>query len=241
MPQVSASPPLELVITGCGRSGTGFMASLLNASGIRTGHEDIYTAFGRRENTQGLQAESSWFAVPHLGELAPGTRIIHIVRNPRRVFDSFSRLGMFSDSTWHHFSRGMPALEFLVRFNINIARYRRRLAYVRACQAFVRDHTSSFDIPDEAGRIWQYWLQWNRMAGRNIAARGGAALRLRLEDAESRLPELEAFTGRRLANAAQVQRNEKTHYAARQLADTRMPDGVRELAMSYGYTPDELA
>jgi hypothetical protein len=231
---------IELLISGCGRSGTGYMASLLNASGVKCGHEDVFTAFGVMENQDQYVADSSWFAVPYVGDLARSTKVIHLVRNPRDVFNSFSRLGMFSDSVWHHFSRGMPVMDFIVKFNVNVARYKRRYDYVRACQTHVRNNTTSFASADEAQRIWQYWRQWNALLTANIAAAGCTSMMVRLEDMQTALPRVEAFVGRALQPEGHVRRNEKTSYSGRLVAGRDVPDDVRALALSYGYAEHEL-
>jgi hypothetical protein len=231
---------LQAVITGCGRSGTGYMASLLTENGHACGHEDIYTAFGVRRETGMLVADSSWFAVPHVSSMPKDTKIIHIVRNPRLVFNSFSRLGMFSDSVWRHFTRGMPLHSFLLKFHVNIPRYRRRLDYVRACQQAVRQNTTCFERSDEAERIWQYWLQWNRLLEANVVASRCPYLRVRLEDIDAMLPAIADFTGLSLAASDSIKRNEKAAYSARHLAMREMPADVRQLALSYGYTAEDL-
>jgi len=72
------------IITGCPRSGTGFMSKLFSYAGIPCGHEQIYGCdVGYR--TVNFEAESSWMAMPFLRRHKD---IIHITRDPLKVISS---------------------------------------------------------------------------------------------------------------------------------------------------------
>jgi hypothetical protein len=100
--------PLKYVITGCGRSGTVYMAKLLCSVGISCGHESIFTNKGLTEARlrldgsatnsdvsgggiqENIEADSSYMAAPFLQEDILGeTNVIHVVRNPIKVINSF--------------------------------------------------------------------------------------------------------------------------------------------------------
>ncbi len=92
------------VITGIGRSGTGYTAELLHRLGVKAGHEQV---FGPRltndvDWTPGERnparwdrpfpaVEVSWLAVPHLGQLAATIPIAHITRSPLAWLRSWAR------------------------------------------------------------------------------------------------------------------------------------------------------
>lgn len=88
----------RLVIVGTGRSGTGYVARLLEAAGVNCGHESV---FGPVQSLgivppdwQTFDADASWLAVPalddHDGPVALG------LRHPWRVIDSLDRVGLLA-------------------------------------------------------------------------------------------------------------------------------------------------
>ncbi len=126
---------LHYLVTGTGRSGTVYLANVLTAAGIPCGHESIFTPGGIKEARARLKgtspievswisrescgnwmpcpadlvAESSYLAAPYLRDrLLQGTRIIHAVRNPMQVINSFV-VGLryfrepFPTDIWHEF------------------------------------------------------------------------------------------------------------------------------------------
>lgn len=74
---IALRPP-RFVIAQTGHSGSGYIARVLTAAGIDTGHEDWFRP-GRRR-VSGLVGDSSWCAVPELGSFR-GT-VFHQVRAP---------------------------------------------------------------------------------------------------------------------------------------------------------------
>lgn len=78
------------LITGCGRSGTGWAAALFRALGHPCAHEKQFTW-----NKDGpLEvSESSWLAVPHMDSLPPDTPVLRIMRDPYRVVQSIIARG----------------------------------------------------------------------------------------------------------------------------------------------------
>lgn len=102
--------PVNVLVASTGRSGTGYMSSILKRSGYRCGHEG---AVPIREDmnfnyclTSMIQteynAESSWLVVPHLSEFyshMPQMKVIHLARNPFNVIKSFVDIGLFENSS----------------------------------------------------------------------------------------------------------------------------------------------
>jgi hypothetical protein len=83
------------VITGTGRSGTGYMARLITeATGHATcGHEGWFAALGDR--TPGLDVDSSWLALPDIEAGTWGGPVVHVVRHPVACVASLLRTEFF--------------------------------------------------------------------------------------------------------------------------------------------------
>lgn len=82
------------LITGCGRSGTAWAASLFTALGYPCGHEVLFSY----DRSGPLTAsESSWLAVPYLDTLPPYTPVLRVVRDPFRVVQSIMAKGFLLD------------------------------------------------------------------------------------------------------------------------------------------------
>lgn len=97
---------LEVLVTGVGRSGTGFMAKLLTMNGVECGHESVFGVNGVTRNggliwhPNDRPSESSWLAAPlvqdlyhNFGYVDENTKIIHVVRNPYKVVQSIWGIG----------------------------------------------------------------------------------------------------------------------------------------------------
>jgi len=85
----------QVVVTGTGRSGTGFAASWLTSAGLPCGHEAFFTftgwdgAVNLMRRRPELVAESSWLAAPWLDKpQLSDALLIHQVRHPRKVAES---------------------------------------------------------------------------------------------------------------------------------------------------------
>lgn len=126
---------LQYLVTGTGRSGSVYLANLLTRSGLPCGHESIFTPWGLEEALARLDgrstiqvsaislescgnwfegagevvADSSYMAAPFLDQaVLRDTRIIHVVRHPMDVINSFViGLNYFQDwlpsDVWHRF------------------------------------------------------------------------------------------------------------------------------------------
>jgi hypothetical protein len=89
----------RFVVTGCPRSGTRYMATLLAALGIRIGHEKV---FGIREGLgmrdvrwKKWEGDVSWLAVPFLP--VDDAVVLHQVRHPLEFVRSVVGFGFLSD------------------------------------------------------------------------------------------------------------------------------------------------
>lgn len=90
---------LDIIVTGTGRSGTGFAAKWLSSIGIPVGHEAFFDYRGYAVALQRLQmrddslvGDSAWAAAPYLGsQPLENALVIHQVRHPRKVAESCMR------------------------------------------------------------------------------------------------------------------------------------------------------
>ena len=84
----------RFLITGCGRSGTKYMAELMGALGISCGHELVFTSAGYDgEWGDWPTGESSSYAPPLLDKLPSDVVVFHVVRNPLHVVRSILARG----------------------------------------------------------------------------------------------------------------------------------------------------
>lgn len=94
-----ATPGLTLVITGTGRCGTGYVARVLQQAGVSAGHEEAYTPDGEF-HSPGLQADSSWLAVPYLRSIkSRGSQVGLVYRHPAAVISSLLGINFFQTPT----------------------------------------------------------------------------------------------------------------------------------------------
>jgi hypothetical protein len=87
---------IKYIVTGTGRCGTMFFAKYLTSAGINCGHELIFTNSGVEAANKNLlinnnvQADSSYMAAPYLSHsLLKNAKIVHLVRDPIKVLNSF--------------------------------------------------------------------------------------------------------------------------------------------------------
>ncbi len=98
-------PVTPFLVTGCGRSGTQYVARLLVAMGMRVHHEHVFLPDrmeGQTKDTmtalmQTMEVDGSvsWFAVPYLDLIPDDWKIIHLVRNPVKVIRSWVAHGFW--------------------------------------------------------------------------------------------------------------------------------------------------
>jgi hypothetical protein len=214
----------RFLVTGCGRSGTGYVSRLLTGLGAECGHELLFEV-GRLEDDvppawpESVWGESSWLAAPFLETLAPGTVVLHQVRHPLAVVRSFARQNFFG--------RRHPWRAFSFRHCPELAEH--------------PPMVSNF----------LYWLRWNRMAEAARSLSDLRYLRYRVEELDRALLEriLEeiglAASGERVA-AELGSLSKSTNTAGDRSADGRIGwdaltdrvvrDELLELAERYGYS-----
>ncbi|MCC6409289.1 MAG: hypothetical protein IT453_19175 [Planctomycetes bacterium] len=147
----------RFLITGCGRSGTGYIATLLGELGIPCGHEVVYQPDTCAERApawpEGVRGESSWLAAPYLATLPEGTLVLHQVREPVAVVRSFLRIRFFEGkSVWKRFA-----------------------------EAHVAELASGTPLE----RCVKYWLGWNKLCQSAAGLRHVEYRRHRLEDIDA--------------------------------------------------------
>lgn len=79
-PQPRAPKPPRFAVVGTGRSGTGYVAALLKASGVNCGHEGWFRPDGDR--TGGLHGDASWCALPDIEAGAWKGPVAMVARHP---------------------------------------------------------------------------------------------------------------------------------------------------------------
>jgi hypothetical protein len=238
--------PSAFVVTGCGRSGTGYAAALLSAVGRQCGHEAIF-----RPDTDDVPAtfrapvgDASWLAAPFIPRLPPATVVVHLVRDPLEVARSHLGIGFFSTRPQPPAVRLQNAVE-LARRSFGMPTRR----YVRAdFRRFLERHDPDiFRGRGELARCIRYWVRWNELVERGVEEARLPYMRMAVEriDAET-LTELLARIGSSagpdhigdvLAEVPRATntraRDERLGQAELQSADT---DGsLAKLAERYGY------
>lgn len=124
----------KYLITGCGRSGTGFYSNLLNENGISCGHESFIDFRGiKNEN---FIAESSWLAVPFLKQLNPEIQVLRTLRKPVLVIKSFYELSVLNENFSHS-----PYQQFIYNYLPLISKYNE----ITRIALYYRDWNALFD------------------------------------------------------------------------------------------------
>jgi hypothetical protein len=231
----------RFVVTGCARSGTLFMAESLAKLGHTCGHEHLFTP-----ETAGVpvfddaQGDVSWLAAPFLRDLAPGTVVLHQVRDPLANLRSMLGVRMFQTKP-HAFMQARYRLQY---YRIRFARPITNARFVR----FAAEHCPGvFELPDEASRAASYWVRWNRMIEAADARDDLVYRRYRIEDLDDQLlTELDHLLGgsATAVDSARVRAELGTStHRARQvnalglddIADVPTRDALAALALDYGY------
>lgn len=82
---------MKYLFTGTGRCGTAYVARYLTAAGLRCTHEAMIIPFITRDPHEydAVEAECSWVAQCFSDSIPGDIKWIHLVRDPRKVYDSF--------------------------------------------------------------------------------------------------------------------------------------------------------
>lgn len=224
---------MNFVVTGCGRSGTTFLAKLLSNLNVPCGHEQVFTPRTRMTPRE-FSSDASWMAVPFLESLAPDCPVVHLTRAPSLVAASFVRIGFFSpdhDRYWRPAVRWNPL---------------RQKPEGREYIAFLRRHSpQTFYELRALDRALYHWWDWNS----RILAQSHARpyVHLRISDvapaAIARVLEVldEPRSGDQIRRALRSlptdvnTRGLSTGGALIAASDISLPSDVAELASRFGY------
>lgn len=145
---------MRIIVTGCGRSGTQWMANVLATLGLASGHERIYTPEldpyrmkdqNEMENRwRHKDAEASWLAAAWLDTLPSGAyAVLHQVRHPllvvrcwnsHRILDHEEPAGRFAHAhapETRDGPTGDRAVQYVLRWNELVERGGLRHTYFR--------------------------------------------------------------------------------------------------------------
>ena len=160
--------PRPFLVTGCGRSGTRYVADLFTAIGVPCGWERILNPMKAPEHRArdykyclhklGIYGDSNWLAVPYMKRIPRDVRVIHLVRDPLKVIRSFLYLRFFGDDHIHCGYQGDRCHTILPS------------THVRGLDAY----------PSAIERCMAYWVGWNRLCEHWAAE--FECVRVRLED-----------------------------------------------------------
>jgi len=225
---------LKYLIVGCGRSGTGFLASVISASGKNEcGHEKIFNVYGINKNVSN-EYESSWYSVPYLNFLSPNVKIVHIVRHPKKVIESFHRIGMFSSSIKQHLTNGYVEEHFLA-LEKSPELIMSRLKYVIAHRKMFNKYCNILQLENELLRLQEYWFVWNKRVEQFVHHNKNDYIRVNIEILEKQRDKLEQFIGINLNLEEPIEKNEKKHIKRSSIGAFELLPKIRELSKFYGY------
>jgi len=152
----------SFLITGCGRSGTGYIAALLTKAGIPCTHEGVFSSALFHPPHKAVLpdapwGEASWLAAPLIESLPPEVLVFHQIRNPVNVI------------------RSLMIRKF---FHPNRQRGSKYACYVRGVLGDKLDEKANPLV-----QCMAYWLEWNRLVhvGR-LAAHSAGAMLYAIED-----------------------------------------------------------
>ena len=166
------------VVTGCPRSGTHYLSEVIARVGLVCGHEEV---FGPRDHAfRGFGAahgDSSWLAVPFLGQLPGDAVVLHQVRHPLAVVRSLVGIGFLEDvpRVREGFEDRRAALRWRLRLllaqPLNLPPSTLGPRPMAAFRRFLRAQAPEvFAEPTPSERALRVWVAWNEAATGN--ARG---------------------------------------------------------------------
>lgn len=221
------------LITGCGRSGTGYISYQLNESGIVCGHENVFTAEGYI-GWKNYQGDSSWYAAPYIHKIG-NVPILHIVRDPQKVVHSFYRLGLFSNLSWRNFVIDPNPFYLIKRYVLKPKNIVNRYNHVINNRKIIRTNSECFKLNDEILRIWKYWLDWNLLIEEKSQNSEVKYMRVKLEEIDDNWEKIIKHLGFNVSVKPAKAKNTKNKYPDRKTPALKPPDEVIELASKYGY------
>lgn len=226
---------MKFIITGCGRSGTNYVAERLNSFGIKCGHESVFRVTGAKENLGNYDGDSSWFSAPFLGKQYPSTKILHIVRDPKKVIESFHRIGLFNASPLRHVLIGQSFLINAKRYKFNLKKLYYRYNYVMAHRNLLKTYTSCWEKETEFERLCEYWYQWNKIIEERVNTYNLPYMICRLEDIDNRWNEIVDFLALDIKVKPGNPINKKNSYPYLLPFEKKIPEKICNLARKYNY------
>ncbi len=233
----------KFVVTGCSRSGTGYISKLLSEIGYKCGHESIFNYYYLRnlerptnffEDFPDFDGDSSSGAAPFLHELPFGTVVLHQVRHPVNCIRSHMGIHSFTE---HNSVSTSPYLadDHVAQVEFFDKRY--------CPEIFLRT--------DESTRCMVYWLMWNRLTQKGEKIEGLHYFRYRVESLDlCMLRQIVNMLGgsaqnlsdEELKNAlSSVSRSVNSRLRDDSISWETLPEGpekraLEQCAIEYGYT-----
>lgn len=163
---------IRFVVTGCPRSGTRHIATLIQRAGIPCGHENHLVCEKARvsQETGAPWGDSSWLAAGWLDEIPQETVVLHQVRDPVKVINS----GMAPNAG--NMFRDWPPDEGADKYRTFI--HQRTQDWPWQCQK------------SELEREMLFWVRWNELVERKSESQGRTYFRYRIEDMDGPLLEV---------------------------------------------------
>lgn len=158
------------VVTGCARSGTTYMGTVLAGLGLRIGHEAVFGPRTRSfEGWGDRHGDSSWLAAPFLGEIGDAL-VFHQVRHPLKVVRSLVGVRFFADrgAMFLHGDDAYTRLKWRVRERLMAAGHVEHSTHGARPHKLYRAYLDVYAPevwahPTEPERALAYWLTWTRM------------------------------------------------------------------------------
>lgn len=232
--------PKKFIITGCGRSGTTYIANLLTSMGCRCSHEEYFpkrlpkliylpqfyqhcfVPYYKRFKLQWPtrhHGEAAWQAAPFLELLPEDVVILHQVRHPLDFVKSRQKKGVV------------------------YGRLRSMFTQVEHYQT--KQDFSKLPLERQVDYLARFWVEWNQLVEKNVGQR--RYLRYRLEDIDLSLLDkilysinyyCDSDTLKHAYETVSKKTNTRGSTEDEITFDMLSPDvysRVRELAEKYGY------
>ncbi len=250
--------PTRFIITGCGRSGTGYMATLLERLGCPCGHEALFNPARLGWIDSSVVAQVSYKVNRPLGGRAFLT--------PEEFWEHRGDLWpdrVPGESSW----LAVPYLACLPEGTIVLHQVRDPISVVRSLvriklfqrprspyTVFAEEFCEALRHGSPLERSIHYWLEWNRMAEQARLLPGIRYFRYRLEDIDESLVEeilLAIGFQHSQEGVKQALASHPSDYNARgsrgkdgKISWQSLPGGyarrrLEEQAQVYGYLPDQ--
>jgi hypothetical protein len=215
LPYPARQAAIDFVVTAAPRSGTTYVAKVLQKLGVDCRHEWSFTPWEvvteKYRLNSGPWGDSSWLAAPFLHMLPAGTKVLHVVREPLQTLNSIIGTGQID---WPDDYR-----TFIARHCWN---------------------DEDYWPADVALDAQTFWVRWNLM----IECSGRVNRRFQVEQLPSLLPEIASEIGvsnideRLMAEAVTAvptTANNRRHHSSVRLTRADLTAECVEAARRYGY------